>query len=293
MAAYRWIDLTESADRIICFRPPAHVIPHPNKVLWFIHHIRIFYDLWESQYRDFPADNKHLAIRDVLHRADTSALLEAKHVFTNSKIVGNRLRRFNGFDSEVLYPPILNPEQFRCDSWNNEVVYLSRMEHHKRQHLLIEAMQHTRTDVRLRLCGLSASSSYAKNLQKLAASSKAANRITLENRWISEEEKAAILANCLAAAYIPLDEDSYGYPSLEASHSSKPILTTDDSGGVLELVTHDQNGFVSESSPVALAEAMDRLNSRRAATKDMGLNAKFRIEELGISWPRVLERLLR
>src|SRR5438067_1512827 len=46
MAAFRWVDVTESADRIICFRPPAHVIRHPHKILWFIHHMRGFYDMW-------------------------------------------------------------------------------------------------------------------------------------------------------------------------------------------------------------------------------------------------------
>ena len=38
--AYRLIDLADSCDRLIAFRPPAYVLCHPNKVLWFIHHIR-------------------------------------------------------------------------------------------------------------------------------------------------------------------------------------------------------------------------------------------------------------
>src|SRR6195952_916410 len=47
MTAFRWIDLS-SADRVICFRPQAHLIQHPHKILWFIHHIRAFYDLWDN-----------------------------------------------------------------------------------------------------------------------------------------------------------------------------------------------------------------------------------------------------
>ena len=50
MAAFRFIDLS-AADRVICFRPQAHLVPHPNKVLWFIHHIRAFYDLWIPRHR--------------------------------------------------------------------------------------------------------------------------------------------------------------------------------------------------------------------------------------------------
>lgn len=292
MAAYRWVDLTASADRVICFRPPAHAIPHPNKILWFIHHIRVFYDLWDTSYRGFPDDERHRNLRDILHRADTEAMLEAKQVFTNSRVVADRLKLYNQIDSEVLYPPVFRPERFHCADFNDEIVYISRLEHHKRQHLLLDAMRHTRTQVRLRICGASAGDVYANELQKAASAKKLRGRVSFDNRWISEEEKTEILAHCLAAAYLPLDEDSYGYPSLEASHASKPILTTTDSGGVLELVIDGHNGRVCEPDPKALAEAMDQLYQDRQKTRQMGANAAQRIVDLNISWKHVLERLL-
>jgi glycosyltransferase involved in cell wall biosynthesis len=292
MMAYRWIDL-EAADRIICFRPQAHLIPHPHKIVWFIHHLRAFYDLWDTPYRGFPDDHRHGSIRDALHGVDTAALKEAKTIFTNSQVVSNRLKKFNGIDSEVLYPPVYKAERFHCKGYNDEVVCICRMEHHKRQHLLIEAMQYTQTPVCLRLAGPSAvaehSSSLNKTVSRLGNKKK---RVTLDNRWISEEEKAELLATCLATAYLPLDEDSYGYPSVEASHSSKAILTTTDSGGVLELVQNGVNGYISEPSPKALAEAMDKLYLDRGKTKKMGENALSRLDELNISWSHVLQRLL-
>ncbi len=101
-----------------------------------------------------------------------------------------------------------------------------------------------------------------------------------------------MLADCLAAAYVPLDEDSYGYPILEASHCSKPILTTTDSGGVLELVQDGHNGLVTEPEAKAVAEAMDRLYLDREQTRRMGENAKARLDSLGINWPTVVEKLL-
>ena len=292
MAAYRWVDLASSADRVICFRPPAHVIPHPHKILWFIHHVRVFYDLWDGPYRGFPDDEKHRDIRDILHCADTGALQEAKRVFTNSQVVSDRLRRFNDVNSDVLYPPIFQPERFHCNGFNGEIVCVCRVEHHKRQHLLIEAMRHTRSKVKLRLCGVSLGDDYSRRLIELVTSSGLVERVRIDNRWISEAEKIAILSECLAAAYLPLDEDSYGYPSLEASHSSKPILTTSDSGGVLELVTHGYNGLIAEPDPKALAEAMDQLYVDEARSRAMGLNAARRISELNISWEHVLGRLL-
>jgi glycosyltransferase involved in cell wall biosynthesis len=291
MAAFRWIDLS-AADRVICFRPQAHLIQHPNKILWFIHHIRAFYDLWDSEYRGFPDDIRHRGVRDALIAADDAALNEAQRTFTNSKVVSSRLKQFNGVYSEVLYPPVLAPERFHCRRFNDEIVCICRMEHHKRQHLLIDAMKYTGTPVRLRLCGRSSGPGYTQQLTDAIRDNALDERVILEDRWISEEEKVDLLADCLAAAYLPLDEDSYGYPSIEASHACKAILTTVDSGGVLELVEDGVNGFVTEPDPRSLAAAMDALYLDRDRTRSMGEAAQARLAELNISWSHVLRRLL-
>ena len=286
VAAYRWVDLS-SADRVICFRPPAHAIQHPHKIVWFIHHVRVMYDLWDSPYRPCPDDAHYRGIRDALHEADTRYLRESKKIFTNSKVVADRLRKYNQLDGEVLYPPIFQPERFRFRGMSDEIACVCRFEHHKRQHLLVEAMQYTSTPVKLRLCGASSGAAYVDELRQ-----KAGDRVVVENRWISEEEKAQILADCLAAAYVPLDEDSYGYPSLEASHSGKPILTVSDSGGVLELVRDGVNGLVASPDPRAVAEAMDQLWRDRERTRKMGEAARAELDALGINWPTVLGKLL-
>ncbi|WP_225927215.1 glycosyltransferase family 4 protein [Pseudomonas ekonensis] len=291
MMALRWVDL-QAADRVICFRPQAHLIPHPHKILWFIHHIRTFYDLWDTPYRDFPDDAKNRAIRQSLMEVDTLAMGEAKTVFSNSKVVSQRLKTYNGIDSEVLYPPVFQPERFFCAGYNDEIVYICRLEHYKRQHLLIEALSYTTTPVRLRILGTGASPDYGNALRQTIESCNVADRVTLEDRWISEEEKVEHLSQCLAAAYLPVDEDSYGYPSLEASHAQKPILTTSDSGGVLELVLDGHNGYVAEPTPESLANAMDKLYRDKNVTQTMGRNASQRLVDLKISWAQVLERLL-
>jgi glycosyltransferase involved in cell wall biosynthesis len=291
MAAFRWIDLS-AADRVICFRPQAHLVRHPHKILWFIHHLRTFYDLWNSAYRGCPDDTRHRGLRDALHAADTRALREAKRVFTNSRVVSDRLKRFNGIDSEVLYPPVFAAERFHCRSHGDEIVYVCRLEHHKRQHLLIDALAHTRTPVRLRLCGASIGEDYPCALRKQIARLGLEHRVVFDNRWITEAEKIDNLAGCLASAYLPLDEDSYGYPSVEASHARKAILTTVDAGGVLELVQDGVNGYVTEPTPQALGAAMDALWRDRRLAAAMGERAHARLAELNISWSHVLKRLL-
>jgi glycosyltransferase involved in cell wall biosynthesis len=291
MAAFRYVDLT-AADRIICFRPQSHLIPHPHKIVWFIHHLRVFYDLWDSSYHGFPDDVKHRGFRDALHAVDTAALAEARHVFSNSEVVSARLRTYNNIESEPLFPPVFKPERFHYRSMNDEIVYISRLEGHKRQDLLIEALSYCRSAVRLRLSGVGAGESYPAHLNRRAKELGVAERVTIDQRWISEEEKVDCLADCLACAYLPLDEDSYGYPTIEAAHASKPTLTTQDSGGPLEFVVHEVNGLIIRPEPKALAQAMDQLFVDREATRRMGISANRRVTELNISWPHVLERLL-
>jgi glycosyltransferase involved in cell wall biosynthesis len=292
MMAYRLISLEERSDVLVTFRPPAHVLKHPNKVVWFIHHIRSFYDLAETPLRGFADTSKGRAVREALVDVDTATLLEARKVFTNSQIVADRLRRFNGVRATPLYPPILAPERFRHEGYGDEIVVVCRVEKHKRQGLLIEAMQHTKTPVRLRLCGVSANAAFDAEMEKLIKESSAAERITFENRWISEEEKVERIARALAVAYLPEDEDSYGYPSLEAAHSRKAIITATDSGGVLEFVEDGKNGLITEPTPEAVAEAMDRLYADRALAGRLGEGSHERLRELNIDWNHVVESIV-
>src|SRR5476649_1214621 len=54
MAVFRLVDIENSFDRIITLRPPAHAIHHRHKIVWFIHHYRTFYDLWNTEYCGVP-----------------------------------------------------------------------------------------------------------------------------------------------------------------------------------------------------------------------------------------------
>jgi glycosyltransferase involved in cell wall biosynthesis len=292
MVAFRMIKLDDYFDTIITFRPPSHVVSHPNKVIWFIHHIRVFYDLWDSPYRPVPDLAPWRALRATIMRADTMALCEARRVFTNSHVVGERLRRFNGVASEVLYPPLLNADLFRSEEFGDEIVCISRIEPHKRQHLLVEAMRHVRTPVRLRLCGLGTNSDYISELTLLRTLDGLDQRVTLEIRWISETEKVDRLATALAIAYVPVDEDSYGYPTIEAAYAMRCTVTLADSGGTLEFVQDGINGRVVTPDPRAIAEAFDALYADRRAARRMGQAARERVNALGISWDSVIARLL-
>jgi glycosyltransferase involved in cell wall biosynthesis len=292
IAALRLLDLTEAGDRLIAFRPPAYVLRHPHKVLWFIHHIRAYYDLWAGPHGLAPTP-AHAAVRDALRHVDGVSFHEAKAVFTNSQIVADRLKAFNGVEATPLYPPIFQPERFRCDGYGEAIVAVCRMEPHKRQTLMIEAMNYTRTAVKLRLCGRAANPDHAAALAQQVVDQGLAEKVILEDRWISEAEKAELLADALAVAYLPVDEDSYGYPSLEAAHAGKAVVTTTDSGGVLELVQDGRNGTVCPPDPLALAEAFDWLYRDRDRARRLGEANRERLRELHIDWDHVIAAVSR
>lgn len=288
---YELIDLSD-ADLVITFRPMSHLIKHPNKVVWFIHHIRSFYDLWSTDSHSGFRTQENQKIRERLMNLDTVALNKAHRVFTNSVEVQNRLAKFNGISSEVLYPPLLTPDAYNFTSQNDEILCIGRIENHKRPDLFIKSLALTKSGVKLRFLGKASDKVYSDKLNYLINNLNLKNRVSFENRWVTEQEKIEKLSNCLTLIYAPLMEDSYGYPSLEASYSSKPIITTTDSGGVLELVNHNFNGWVVEPSEIAIAQAFDEALVNSGNTKQMGINAKQKVKDLNISWDYVLEKLL-
>ncbi|MGB9619733.1 MAG: glycosyltransferase family 4 protein, partial [Armatimonadota bacterium] len=176
----------------------------------------------------------------------------------------------------------------------DEVVYIARLTHHKRQWLAVESLQYTKTPVRLIIAGQTApgEEAYAAQLQDRVAQLGLQDRVTFLDHWISEDTKISLLENCLAVAYLPFNEDSYGFATLEAFLSAKPVITTTDAGGVLELVEDRRSGLVVSPEPFQIADALDQLYSDRALAEAMGKAARHRISELGISWESAIATLL-
>lgn len=292
--ALRLVDVSQHGDRLIAIRPLSYLLKHPHKIVWFIHHHRGAYDLWGTRYRDIPTTPFGVGLRQFLFSADRVGLAEAQRLFCNSKTTARRLKEYNNLDAEVLYPPVWRPDRFRCGPPGDYVVCIARLTHHKRQWLAVESLQYTETPVRLVIAGEAApgEEAYAAELRDLVARLKLQDRVTLWDRWISEDTKISLLENCLAAMYLPFDEDSYGFSALEAFHAAKPVVTTTDAGGVLELVEDHESGIVVSPEPSQIAHALDQLYADRAKAKGMGEAARNRISELRISWDRVLEALL-
>ncbi|MCL6508121.1 MAG: glycosyltransferase family 4 protein [Bryobacteraceae bacterium] len=294
MLALRLVDLSPYGDRLIAIRPPSYLVRHPSKVVWFIHHHRAAYDLWNTEYGDLASTPEGLRYRDAVRQADRVALAEACKLYANSRVVARRLEVFNGVHAEVLYPPLGEPDRYSCIAYDDYLLYVSRLTPHKRQWLALEAMQHTRTPVRLVIAGPPdpGAEAYVWDLKARISANGLSGRVLLLDRYVPEEEKLNLLSRCLAALYFPHDEDSYGFFTLEAQHAQKAVLTTTDAGGTAELLLDGVNGRIVPPDPQELAQIMDELFLDRQAARRLGAAGPGRIRELGIHWQRVEEKLL-
>jgi len=278
-------------DLVIALKFPAYTLAFPHKKVWLLHQFRQAYELWGTAHQAFSNTPEGRRVRDMIIQADNLSLREAKELYTNSRIVARRLQQYNGITADgVLYPPLLRPEIFRCADFGDYFFYPSRLNTMKRQALAIEAMRFVRSGFRLVLAGKADQDLYLDELQSLVQQHGLQDRVTLLG-WISDEQKADLMAHCYAALYIPYEEDSYGYVTLEAFHSGKPVLTLRDSGGTDEIITHGENGLILPPTPEALAAGMEELWASRQRTEEMGQAAQATIERYQIHWDHILERL--
>lgn len=294
MLACRLLDLTESmgapVDRVIGLKFPAYLTPHPRKVLWILHQHRQAYELWNHPLGDLGRAPMGLEVRDAIRAADRQLIPEARAVFTDSANVARRLKHFCDIEAVPLYHPPVHADRFYCADSEDYLFFPSRLSPDKRQALVVEALAQTRSGVRLRFAGSAATPEHAAELQALARRCGVQHRVEWLGQ-ISDDEQRRQYAQSLGVVFPPVDED-YGYVTLEAMLSSKPVVTCADSGGPLEFVQHAKTGLIAEPTAAALAAAFDTLADDRTQACTWGAAGRQRYECLDISWHRVLDALL-
>lgn len=277
-------------DRVVALKFPAYYVRHPDKIVWLLHQFRQAYDWWGTP-QGLADSSSGRRIREMICAADNEYLREAHKVYTNSSVTGGRLLRFNGISSEPLLPPLGNADGFHNKAYGDYILCLGRLNATKRQHLVVQALRHCRTGVRVVVAGRAETESDVAAIEQITSQSRFRDRITFLNRFISEEEKADLLSQALACAYLPYDEDSYGYVTLEACLSHKPVITCSDSGGIHELVRHGESGSIVSPDPAAIAAEMDRLFLDKGLAQRFGDRGYEIARSLNITWDHVIRTL--
>ena len=279
-----------NVDRVIALKFPAYLVPHAHKTLWLLHQFRQAYDLGDAGHGLGDAGREG-RIKGVIRRADEVAFADCRALYCNSPVTRDRLRRYNGREAQVLYPPLNDAELFTGGEAGGYVFAGGRVAPGKRQHLLVEAMARVRAPGRLVIAGPPESEAYADRLRALVAEHDLADQVELRLGFHPRADIAAWVNGATACAYLPFDEDSLGYVTMEAFACGKPVLTVTDSGGLLEMVS-EATGAVVEPTPEALAGALDRLLSQPSRTAALGRAARAEWNGRGLDWSSTVARLL-
>lgn len=292
--AAKLIDASEASgvpiDLAVGLRFPAYLAQHPRKTFWLIHQYRQAYDMWDAGTSDLLDDPLGQEARQMVISEDRLAFADTQApIFANSKNVAERVKQYLGMTAQPLYHPPIGAEHFYTERFGDFLLAPGRINPSKRIDLMLRALAQSREPGTLCVAGSPEDPSYLARLQDLARSLGVDDRLS----WrigVSDTEMRDLYACARGVVFVPQDED-YGYITLEAMLSAKPVITCHDAGGPLEFISDRREGFVTEPTPAALARAFDEILSDKTLAERIGRRGRKRIERENISWDHVVEVL--
>ncbi|PWU25193.1 MAG: glycosyl transferase family 1 [Candidatus Rokuibacteriota bacterium] len=275
---WRLLDLHEAEGRqidlVVATKFPSYCIRHPRKVVWLLHQFRQAYELDRTPLGQFGESAQERALRRAVQRLDRVALGEAQRLLATSANVAGRLRDSTGLTAEVLpHPPQELP--YRCERYGDFVLSVGRLDRAKRIDLLIQAVAAQQLEAVIVGEGPD-----RKRLESLAN-----GRVRFLGR-VSQVELADLYARCRAVYYAPVDED-FGMVPLEAFLAEKPVVTTTDAGGPLDVVHDRETGRVVEPTVEAVSAALAMGEEEARAWGRAGKALAERV-----TWDHAIEKLL-
>ncbi len=278
-AAARALDL-ERFDLVISTKAPSYDLRHPRHVLFLLHTVRVFYDMFDSWTDGSPESR---AQRDRIREMDFEALSQIPpgRRFAIGEEVSHRLRDTLGLTSRVLHPALADADFFHPGPFEHFLVS-GRLHPWKRTDLVIDAYRSLSTDVPLLVTGTGEAEA---GLRRRAAGD---SRVRFLGE-VSRESLYDLYSRALAVPFVPLRED-FGYVAVEAMLSGKPVVTASDSGEPARLVQHEKTGLVVDPHADAIAAALDRFLREPSEARRMGSAGMARAAQ--IRWDTVVEELI-
>ena len=249
-----------------------------------MHQFRQAYELDRTELGQFSESPEDRAVRRRIQELDRVALGEATRLFATSGNVAGRLERSTGLIAEVLpHPP--QPLDYRSEASEGFVLSAGQARPGEARRPAARGRR-ARAWARRRRRRRRARPRAARGNRAQRGLN---GRVRFEGR-VSGERLAELYARCGSVYYAPVDED-FGMGPYESFLSSKPVITTADAGGPLDVVHDRETGLVvaPEASEVARAAAWLRDHADEARPRS-GRRGKALADE--VTWDRAIERLL-
>ena len=277
-SAAKALDL-QDYDVVISSKSPTYAVRHPNHVVFLMHTIRVYDDMFKAR---FPNPSRETYVeRARIKQLDYQGLSRAKVRFAQSHEVARRLYRWCGLEARTLHPPLAFGG-FKKGPIGDYFFLPGRLHPWKRVDLVVEAVKRSTLPLRLLVAG---TGECEEDLKNLAAGD---SRIQFLGR-IDDERLVSLYQSALGVPFVPLRED-YGYITLEAFASGKPVITCSDSGEPVHFVRQNETGLVSAPNADSLRQSLEWLWENRDAAARMGANGYELTKSL--SWSNVATELV-
>ncbi|PIR95005.1 glycosyltransferase family 4 protein [Candidatus Falkowbacteria bacterium CG10_big_fil_rev_8_21_14_0_10_37_6] len=182
-----------------------------------------------------------------LRQWDKAAAERVDFFIANSKNTQQRIKKYYGRDSIVIYPPV-DTDRFNISEEKKDYFITGgRLTPYKRFDIAIKAFN--KLNLPLKIFGEGPDK---KRLQKMAM-----NNIEFLGK-INESDKQKYLAE--AQAFIHPQEEDFGIAAIEAQASGTPVIAY-NKGGATETILHERTGLLfNQQSWEELADAVLRFN---------------------------------
>jgi glycosyltransferase involved in cell wall biosynthesis len=289
-AALAWRLVPLDADLVIAVDFPAYFARHRRKVAWLADHQRRGDDGGAGEALEPGPDPQLDAswsedLRQVVDW-DIRALAEARYRYAVSDRVAGRLRRQCGLSTATLPapPPLADRLAPRGRGAGRHVLHVVRPGVDERAGLFLAGLAATSRPVPGVVACLGRSpGSLPADGERLGLG----GRLHL---WRSVRADALVdlFADAIAVVHTPIDAEQ-AQVTLQAFRAGVPVITTADSGSVLEWVTHGVTGLVTDGSARSVGAAIDRLAADPELASRLGAAGRARVADL--AWDRVVGTL--
>ncbi|HEX2576681.1 MAG TPA: glycosyltransferase [Aquihabitans sp.] len=285
-AALAWRLIPLDADLVIAVDFPAYFARHRRKVAWLADHDRR--DL-HAGLEPGPDPDLDRTWADDLRQVvdwDIRALSEARQRFAVSDQAADRVRRQCGLSVATLPapPPFAEHLRPRRGGRGAHVLHVARPGVDERAGLFLAGMAAASRQVPGVVACLGRSpGSVPGDLERLQL-----GRRVQVVRSVRPPALVDLFAEAIAVVHAPVGADQAPV-TLQAFRAGVPVITTADSGPVLEWVEHGVTGLVTDGTARAVGAAIDRLVADPDLAGRMGAAGRARVADLG--WERVVGSL--